>query len=350
MPKLDDLFIVKNGIPASGLTVLKRQEPGTLPLIRPASTQLRTLAGWIPRSEVKEQSIYPRETLFVSTDGEGSHTHAYVSQFEFVPNSNVSVLIPRLPMTVLQKIFYARCITLNRFLFSYGRKPKGDRLKSITLPSATPDWIEAADSSGLLESIAGLASKTSKSRTKRPDSIGSETVDLSELFAIDYGTDLELLRLDRDPDGINFVSRTSKNNGVSARVKRLDSVAPTPAGRISVAGGGSSVLSAYVQNEPFYSGRDLFVLTPRFKFTEEELLFYCMCIRANQPRYNYGRQANKTLDRLQVPARDAVPRWVYGALKKVADQISDQISSQVIHASVPRGRIATKSSSRAVAA
>ncbi|WP_196485002.1 restriction endonuclease [Burkholderia stagnalis] len=344
MPKLDDLFIVKNGIPASGLTVLKRQEPGTLPLIRPASTQLRTLAGWVPRSEVKQQAIYPRETLFVSTDGEGSHTYAYVSQFDFVPNSNVSVLIPRSPMTVLQKVFYARCITLNRFLFSYGRKPKGERLKSITLPAAAPEWIESADSSSLLDSITELANKTSKPRAKQPDSIANETVDLADLFAIDYGTDLELLRLERDPNGINFVSRTSKNNGVSARVKELDSVKPTPAGRISVAGGGSSVLSAYVQNEPFYSGRDLFVLTPRFEFTEEELLFYCMCIRANQPRYNYGRQANKTLGQLQVPARKAIPRWVYGALKTVADEIAEQIGTEVVRPSPQRG--ARKSSQR----
>ncbi|MFL9955302.1 restriction endonuclease [Paraburkholderia nemoris] len=330
MTKLDDLFIVKNGIATTDLNVLLRQEADAIPLIRPASTQLRTLAGWVSRANVKQQNIYPAESLFVSTNGEGSHTYAYVSQFEFVPNSDVSVLLPRVPMTLLEKIFYARCITLNRFLFSYGRKPKGDRLKNIALPSDLPEWIDSADSSPLLKTIGELAKKASKPRPLAPERIGADTVALSELFDVEYGTDMELLRMERDAEGINFVSRTSKNNGVSARVRQITSVNPTPAGVISVAGGGSSVLSAYIQNEPFYSGRDLFILKPKFKFTEEELLFYCMCIRANQPRYNYGRQANKTLNQIRVPARHSIPKWVYGALKRVAGGISQQVGNQLV--------------------
>lgn len=35
---------------------------------------------------------------------------------------------------------------------------------------------------------------------------------------------------------------------------------------------------------------------------ELELLFYCACIRKNKYRYNYGRQANRTLKDILVPA------------------------------------------------
>lgn len=93
--KLEDIFEVRNGIASSGLEVLKAPEPGAIPFIRPASTQQRTIAGWVRRKSVKPESIYPEGSLFVSTNGEGSHTYAYVSRFEFVPNSDVSVLIPR---------------------------------------------------------------------------------------------------------------------------------------------------------------------------------------------------------------------------------------------------------------
>ena len=41
--------------------------------------------------------------------------------------------------------------------------------------------------------------------------------------------------------------------------------------------------------------------------TLTEKLYYCMCIKANDYRYNFGRQANKTLKDIDVPA--IVPLW-----------------------------------------
>ncbi|EGN2418931.1 restriction endonuclease [Escherichia coli] len=51
-------------------------------------------------------------------------------------------------------------------------------------------------------------------------------IPLSELFDVNYGLNLELNKLEKDSSGINFVSRTSKNNGVSARVKLKDGISP----------------------------------------------------------------------------------------------------------------------------
>ena len=45
--------------------------------------------------QVEDKYIYPDNTIYVSTDGQGSHSYSYVSSFEFIPNSNVSVLIPK---------------------------------------------------------------------------------------------------------------------------------------------------------------------------------------------------------------------------------------------------------------
>ena len=76
---------------------------------------------------------------------------------------------------------------------------------------------------------------------------------VSDIFDVNYGVNLELNALDLDPLGINFVSRTAKNNGVSARVKRLSDIEPIPPRTISVAGGGS-VMQSFLQPEPYYSG------------------------------------------------------------------------------------------------
>lgn len=128
---------------------------------------------------------------------------------------------------------------------------------------------------------------------------------ISELFIVKYGVNLELNKLEEceksDKDSINFVSRTDGNNGISAFVKKINGIIPNEANTISVAGGGS-VLASFYQPEPYYSGRDLYVLTPIRKMEPVEMIYYSMCIRSNRYRYNYGRQANKTLKDILVPA------------------------------------------------
>jgi len=134
-------------------------------------------------------------------------------------------------------------------------------------------------------------------------------VKVSELFDVFYGVNMELNAAKKDPNGINFVSRTAKNNGVAARVKLIDGVTPNPAGSISVAGGGS-VMESFLQPEPYYSGRDLYYLVPRIEMTDAQKLYYCSCLRANRYRFNYGRQANRTLRNLFVPSLANIPTWV----------------------------------------
>lgn len=76
-------------------------------------------------------------------------------------------------------------------------------------------------------------------------------VKTSALFDVKYGVNLELNKLIEDDNGINFVSRTAKNNGVSAKVKLMDGISPIQAGTISVAGGGS-VMESFLQVVEIY--------------------------------------------------------------------------------------------------
>lgn len=325
---LGNLFYIRNGISMSGMKVCHCSFPDSVPVLRPASTQERTIAGWINRASVDECNIYPAGALFVSTNGEGSHSYSYVSSFEFVCNSDISVLIPKKDMGLFEKIYYSRCITMNRYLFSYGRKPKGKRLKHIELPDIIPDWVmnlsasmnEVRDGFELLMSgnVQGF-NICCRHGNNYPE---QKLIPLSELFDVNYGLNLELNKLEKDSSGINFVSRTSKNNGVSARVKLIDDISPLPAGVLTVAAGGS-VMETFVQDSPFYSGRDLYWLRPKFELTLEEKLYYCSCIRRNRHKYSYGRQANRTLKNLLVPSLDSVPAWVYGVTGKIISELSE---------------------------
>lgn len=150
-------------------------------------------------------------------------------------------------------------------------------------------------------------------------------VSVSTLFDVKYGVNLELNSLVIDPNGINFVSRTANNNGVSARVKLVEGLEPIEAGVLTVAGGGS-VLETFVQTSPFYSGRDLYFLRPKLEMTLEQKLFFCMCIRANKFRYNYGRQANKTLKELLIPDISEIPNWIGGVYNGILSDWSNQLT------------------------
>lgn len=151
-------------------------------------------------------------------------------------------------------------------------------------------------------------------------------VTLASVFSVTYGVNLELNRMYRNKSGIPFVGRSDRNNGVTAYVSPIADLAPNPAGTLSVAGGGS-VLSTFLQVEPYYSGRDLFYLTPLMDMTDSQKLYYCSCIRANRYRYSYGRQANKTLKDLMIPDAASLPDWVDGALERVVVTLADRLQT-----------------------
>lgn len=154
-------------------------------------------------------------------------------------------------------------------------------------------------------------------------------VALSTLFSVTYGVNLELNKMLVNDNGIPFVGRSDRNNGVTAQVELISDINPNPAGTLSVAGGGS-VLATFLQLEPYYSGRDLFYLTSLVPMTDDQKLYYCACIRSNRYRYSYGRQANKTLKELLIPVLEDIPDWVNGGLSRVISDFSTRLKSIVV--------------------
>lgn len=134
-------------------------------------------------------------------------------------------------------------------------------------------------------------------------------IKVKNLFDIKYGNSLSLSELKQTDKGLPFVARTEKNNGITARVEICENIKPLPKNTISVSVGGS-VLESFLQKEPYYTGYHVLVLHPTIKLTDNEMLYYCMCLRANKYRYSFGRQANKTLKDIKIPAKDSIPHWV----------------------------------------
>ena len=295
MSKVIELFAIENGILVADLRMSKKPNgDNNLPVLRPSHSFRKLIAGFTNPSRVPSTKIFQEDSLIVSTNGEGSHSYSYVIPYAFAANSDVSVLVPKRKMSLKAKLYYATAITTTRWRFSYGRKPKGERLETLELPSL-PAQIEACELPDLEQEyreLMVLANKTA------PLKLG-KLRHISELFNIQYGNSYELNHLKKDEKGIAFVSRTSRNNGISGRVARTRDE-PTPAGCITVALGGS-VLETFLQNEPTYQGRDIAILTPINKMIKNEKLWYVAAIRQHQFRFSFGRQANRQLPELLIP-------------------------------------------------
>ncbi len=99
---------------------------------------------------------------------------------------------------------------------------------------------------------------------------------LNELFDVTYGNKLDLNKLRALPitqGGVNFVGRSSQNHGVSACVEPVDGLHTYEAGLITVALGGSKLLSAFVQEASFYTAQNVAVLRPRMPMTFQQKLY-----------------------------------------------------------------------------
>jgi hypothetical protein len=151
-----------------------------------------------------------------------------------------------------------------------------------------------------------------------------DTVPLSDVFDIVYGNQLDLNKLDLDfKNGINFISRSRENLGVRTKVKKILNKSPFEKGCITVTLGGTYLLSAFVQQDDFYTAQNIKVLTPKHNLNDLQKKFYCYAIEHNRFRYtSHGREANKTLNDLPVPSVESIPNWINNIIEPCPDKNS----------------------------
>lgn len=326
MPKVSDLFNLDYG---HSLELNRLEQSESQEAINFVGRAARNNGVTARVKSIHGQTPAAAGTLSVALGGQGGAGVAFLQPQPYYCGRDVMVLTAKNPMPEQEKLWWATCITANRFRFGFGRQANRT-LKDIELPSleAIPSWVHSVDCVTMFATtLDQLKHLSGNPHATALTAIGETRVPLGDIFDVQLGTNLELLRLVKQADGVNFISRTAKNNGVTAKVALVPGVSPTLGGVLSVAGGGS-VLETFVQFEPFYSGRDLFVLRPKTAMGAEELMFYAACIRANKWRYSYGRQANRTLKDLPIPDRDSVPAWVSGSFARVADRLQQGLSMQ----------------------
>lgn len=281
LQELFDVVICKNPISKA----FADENPGNIPYVTTTSKNngVECYVDYPPQ--------YPANLITVSKDG--ASADAFLQTEPFCGNEKVMVLLNKQDLSLHQLLFYTYVINANKYKFAYGRKCSVARLKELVIPSIQdiPVWVYDIDISDVFtKNKNGVSCKINVNNWKE--------FKISDLFNIRYGVNLELNTCEEvdenNDESVNFVARTAENNGISARVRIKEGVEPQAAGLITVAGGGS-VLSTFLQYEPFYSGRDLYTLEAKEKISDAAKLFIITVIEKNKYKYSYGRQANKTL-------------------------------------------------------
>lgn len=296
---LSSLFVMKNGVASTGIERLPfKKNENWIPYIRPSYRQDSSIDAFVNRNMFLESEVFPKETLYVSTNGQGSHTYSYVSVCDFVPNSDVTVLIPKREMSLEEKLFYANCITSNRFKYSYGRKPKGQRLAELKLPCmintdfATIDFLQVK--SKMLEKLDLEALKI---KVKRGENKKIGMVPLSSLFELRNGiasSEVTRISYQKDDNWIPYIRPSYRQStSIDAYVNRnmfgKSDIYPKGTLYVSTDGQGSHTFS-YVSVCDFVPNSNVTVLLPKREMTLKEKLFYAMCITHNRFKFSYGRK------------------------------------------------------------
>jgi len=320
MPKVSELFALEYG---HSLELNRLEQSSAADAVNFVGRAARNNGVTARVRRIPNVKPAPAGSLSVALGGQGGAGVAFVQPEQFYCGRDVMVLKPKAAMTEREKLWWATCISANRFRFGFGRQANRT-LKDIEVPDpgAIPDWVHSVDFRKLFaETLKQLRVLSRKPPSRLPKELGVKRVLVSDIFDVEYGTSLELNRLERSAAGVNFIARTSRNNGIAAKVVLPGGVASIAPECLTVAVSGS-VLETFVQREPFITGFHIMVLRPKAAMCTEELLFYAACVRENQHRYSYGRQANRTLKELLIPSRDSVPQWVFGSLERVSKRLS----------------------------
>lgn len=100
-----------------------------------------------------------------------------------------------------------------------------------------------------------------------------------DIFNIDMGTKLDMVKMKIINPQINFVGRASTDNGVTGKVDLIIGIKPYNTGDMTLALGGSYLGSCFIQDEPFYTSQNVIVLSPKENITDYAKRFIATAIR-----------------------------------------------------------------------
>jgi len=262
------------------------------------------VSGYVAKANGVEP--YPAGLITVALGG-SRLLASFVQQVPFYTAQNVAVLTPKDPtMPTAQRLYYAACITRNRWLYSAFGREANRTLGILRVPDATPAWVSDAlfaRPESLREPVQAPMSLVDVGQWGR--------YPLLSLFTIAKGR--RMTKHHRQPGRSRFIGASWATNGITDHVGAPPQF---PAGVLTVPYNGNSVGWAFYQDQSFLASDDIHVLAPRDPQVDRfALLFVATVVRYERYRFTYGFKWN--MDRMaastvRLPMDvDGRPDWGY---------------------------------------
>lgn len=118
---------------------------------------------------------------------------------------------------------------------------------------------------------------------------------LTDIFycVIGNGIDASKVKISNDSN-VNYVSRTSINNGIVARVDTIEECEPFEEGKLTLSLGGEYLGSCFIQPDKFYTAQNVAVLSCKDEISQKAKQFIATMIRneAKIKFFAFGRELN----------------------------------------------------------
>lgn len=286
--KLSEYFDIYSGIEKSKVLYSEvKLNQDYIPYITPSNEYDKTLSGFVNKKSCVNFKIYPKETIFYGNTGEGCHTYAYVSQSEFIPNNNVSVLIPKITLLLSEKLFYARCITNNRYKFSYGRIPNQVRMVDILIPdrNSIPDFVYK-------NKIKNVSKDTLSNKKVELNMEQWKYYSIGDIFRIEKAKCNNASLLLTEGDDIFYIGAKKNDNGVMNKVKLVEGILSKGNAIVFIGDGQGSV--GYTLYQPInFIGSTTLTIGYNEKLNKYNAIFIVTVLDLERYRYSFGRKYGK---------------------------------------------------------
>ena len=153
------------------------------------------------------------------------------------------------------------------------------------------------------------------------------------LFIIDSGNKLDKSKMTSNNPKINFVGRSSVNNGVTGIVDSIEGEKAYKSGNMTLALGGEHLGSCFVQEKDFYTSQNVNVLIPRNEMSLNVKLFISFIIYRESRTYykafedELNRHIKTDFSILLPVDQDGNPDWKY--MEKCVENIQTSSQSKI---------------------
>lgn len=134
---------------------------------------------------------------------------------------------------------------------------------------------------------------------------------LYDIFEIHVGNKFDRSKMSMGAPTVNFVGRSSENNGVTAFVDEIEGTEPYKEGNLTVALRGEYLGSCFIQDYPFYTSQNVNVLIPK-----EDIDIFTKMFIAHLVRYesanNYKAFARELNAHIKTDFVIKLPATVFG--------------------------------------